>query len=377
VQHYAVREGLKLTAQSEGDGSARQEMEILEQAPLIIDSRKDAGLEGLVGGLDSVIISTEHHTFLGAAEEILRYTGHECTEMYRDRFARTCKLSRGGSASVILHNRTQGANPFSPFNTAPAAKKHRNTRLETFVFTTTDISSYVKIQRERGIRFLTQEPARLSDGLFIQTAPSRFTGNSLGFVEWHNDRHSFRPVQGVTDTMLPVKPPMKYLNGIGKLDHAATRVRALERNAAILEFLLLTNYHYDFAVYVKSLNSITSVARREPDDFAMVFTSGIEPDTGNAAAGPTEKFILNYGTRVHHIAFRTEMIVKTVDALKADGLGFLLDLVGSPDDGLRQIFSVPSPHTMLVTEYIQRYGDFDGFFTKSNVEKLTKATEKQ
>jgi 4-hydroxyphenylpyruvate dioxygenase-like putative hemolysin len=176
---------------------------------------------------------------------------------------------------------------------------------------------------------------------------------------------------------VPDKPPYGHLNAISVLDHAATRVRAQERNAAILEFLSLTNYHYDFAVYVKSLNSITSVARRDPDDFAMVFTSGIAPDMGDDATGPTEKFIRNYGTRVHHIAFRTEDIVNTVAALKADGLEFLLDLVGSPDEGLRQIFSMPSPHTMLVTEYIQRFGDFDGFFTKSNVEKLTQATEKQ
>jgi hypothetical protein len=56
---------------------------------------------------------------------------------------------------------------------------------------------------------------------------------------------------------------------------------------------------------------------------------------------------------------------------------FLLYLVGSEEEGLRQIFSVPSPHTMLVTEYIQRYGGFDGFFTRSNVELLTKATEQQ
>jgi len=41
--------------------------------------------------------------------------------------------------------------------------------------------------------------------------------------------------------------------------------------------------------------------------------------------------------------------------VKDDGMKFLLDLVGSPQEGLRQIFTVPSPHTMLVTEYIQRY----------------------
>jgi hypothetical protein len=63
--------------------------------------------------------------------------------------------------------------------------------------------------------------------------------------------------------------------------------------------------------------------------------------------------------------------------VKDDGMKFLLDLVGSPQEGLRQIFTVPSPHTMLVTEYIQRYWDFDRFFTKSNVEQLTRATERQ
>ena len=56
---------------------------------------------------------------------------------------------------------------------------------------------------------------------------------------------------------------------------------------------------------------------------------------------------------------------------------FLVELVGSPDEGLKQTFTVQSPHTMLVNEYIHRYGDFDGFFTSSNVEVLTKATEKQ
>ena len=56
---------------------------------------------------------------------------------------------------------------------------------------------------------------------------------------------------------------------------------------------------------------------------------------------------------------------------------FIADLVGSHDEGLKQTFSAQSPNTLLVNEYIHRYGDFDGFFTKSNVSDLTKATEKQ
>jgi 4-hydroxyphenylpyruvate dioxygenase-like putative hemolysin len=109
----------------------------------------------------------------------------------------------------------------------------------------------------------------------------------------------------------------------------------------------------------------------------MVFTSGITPFTRDAESGPTEKFIRNYGTRVHHMAFKTDKIEESVTALKNDGLQFLLELVGSEDEGIRQIFSEPSQHTLIVNEYIQRYGNFDGFFTRSNVEKLTEATARQ
>ena len=56
---------------------------------------------------------------------------------------------------------------------------------------------------------------------------------------------------------------------------------------------------------------------------------------------------------------------------------FLLGLVDSEDEELRQIFSVPSVNTLLVNEYIHRYSDFEGFFTKGNVTLLTAATGKQ
>jgi hypothetical protein len=139
----------------------------------------------------------------------------------------------------------------------------------------------------------------------------------------------------------------------------------------------LTNYNFEFAIYVKLFNSITNVARLTAGDFAMVFTSGISPYVDDATSGPTERFIHNYGTRVHHLAFRTEQIENTCEALGRDGMDFLIELVGSPEEGLKQTFSAASENTLLVNEYIHRYGDFDGFFTKSNVTLLTGATEKQ
>ena len=164
---------------------------------------------------------------------------------------------------------------------------------------------------------------------------------------------------------------------IKKIDHAATRVKAEHRDVAIIEFMELTNYTFDFAIYVKLFNSITNVARLQQDDFAMVFTSGVTPFINTDVSGPTEKFIHNYGARTHHLAFQTDKIEETFKSLEQKGVKFLIKLVGSQKEGLKQTFTVQSKTTMLVNEYIHRYGNFDGFFTKSNVSLLTKSTEKQ
>jgi hypothetical protein len=356
---------------------SEEELRLLEKASIILKERREAGLDGLVGGLDSVILATETDRLVPAVFELLQYTGLAITEAFFDADSQSYVLGLPGSASVIVRSRAGERNPFSPVNTARLTGKFPNTRLETFVFTTPDLVQYVRIQKGRGVRFLTDSPLESASCSFIQTVPSPFTGNSLGFIEWKAGKKSYVPRGGTAISPDLAKPALAHLGNIARLDHAATRVRAQDRASAILEFLNLTNYHYAFGVYVKSLNSITSVARREAEDFAMVFTSGITPFSDDAVSGPTEKFIQNYGTRVHHMAFRTEQIEATVSSLRKDGMEFLLDLVGSEEEGLRQIFSEPSRHTLIVNEYIQRYGGFDGFFTRSNVEKLTEATGKQ
>jgi len=359
------------------DSASVQENFLIEHAAVALDERRDAGLEGLVEGLDSVIIAAETDNLVPAVYELLRYTGLACTEAFFDAESQSYVLSAPGSASLIVRSRGSASNPFAGTNKARLTGLHPNTRLESFVFSTPDINEYVAIQKERGVQFLTPGPLVSDYFSFIQTTPSPFTGNSIGFVEWQDGMQAYAPTGATIISPDIAKPEYQHLKNIGKLDHAATRVKAQDRTSAILEFLSLTNYHYDFGVHVKSLNSITSVARRNKEDFAMVFTSGITPYSSDETSGPTEKFIQNYGTRVHHMAFQTEKIEETIALLKKEGLEFLLDLVGSETEGLKQIFSEPSPHTLMVNEYIQRYGDFDGFFTRSNVEKLTEATAKQ
>ena len=315
---------------------------------------------------------------LATAAELLRYTNltfatsREC-EKYR-----TIALRNPGAEHYLIRSRKYPAeNPFASYNDIRKAAALPNTRLETFVFSVNDIKEYVRIQKSRGVRFVTDDIIHADNYFYIQTVPSVYTGNSTGFIQWHGERGNFLPRAGKPTGWTLAKPAPPYLKNIGRLDHAATRVKSQDRNDAIIEFMRLTNYNFDFAVYMESLNSITTVARLSDKDFALVFTSGISPYMGDEKSGPTEMFIHNYGVRTHHLAYDTQNIEDTIAAIKSDGMGFLIELVGSPEEGLKQCFTNPSPNSMLVTEYIHRYGGFRGFFTRSNVTLLTASTAKQ
>lgn len=370
------------------DQALRKELQesdedLRREAARVRREREQSGLEGLVGGLVAVIINCEPHLQEAAVEEIIRYSGLQLHEAFMDDRQKTYVLKvpgrgRFSSANFLIRSRQKGGNPFKEANAAPKTHDLPNTRLETFVFETSDIERYVSLQRGANIEFQSGI-LDLGNRYFIQTMPSKFTGNSLGFIEWKGERGIYSsPESRCIDCKIrPGTPDRLHLRNVLWLDHAATRVRAQDRGPAILEFMRLTNYNFDLAIYVKSLNSITSVLRLSPSDFAMVFTSGIAPYVSQETSGPTEKFVSNFGPRVHHIAFQTEEIEETVAALRKDGMKFLLGLVGSPEEGLKQIFSEPSGNTLLVTEYIHRYGNFDGFFTRSNVTSLTAATDRQ
>jgi hypothetical protein len=348
-----------------------------KEVPLVLKERKKSGLEGLVGGLECVIINTEPDRQKSAVGELLRYTGLKFAGAFQDSLFRTCVLKTHNSADFLVRSKRNKDNPFLPFNKFPKSKHLPNTRLETFVFETKEIEKYVFIQKKRGVRFLTDNIIHTDNFSFIQTPPSSFTGNSLGFIQWTKERGNYVTAESEALDWQMEKHQKTYLKNIKELDHAATRVRAEDRDSAIIEFMHLTNYNFDLAFYIKPFNSITNVARLSESDFAMVFTSGISPYVSDEISGPTEKFIHNYGSRVHHLAFRTEHIEDTFSAIKKDCMDFLIELVGSPEEGLKQTFTIPSEHTLLVNEYIHRYENFDGFFTKSNVTLLTGATDRQ
>lgn len=359
------------------DGFHNDDAALMENAERVLAQRSRAGLDGLVGGLEAIVVNTEPENFAAAVAEILRYTGYGLGHGFSSPGLDTAVMSLAGSADILVTRRKGGDNPFLAYNAGAKVGNRLATRLETFVFSCGDIARYAAIQKGRGVRFLTQDVVSGPGYDFIQTAPSAFTGNSIGLIQWKDRSRGYAPPGSLPLHLDLVKPAATHLGRIGRLDHVATRVRAQDRDPAILEFLSLTNYRFDFAVYVESLNSITNVARLGAGDYAQVFTSGITPFTTPESSGPTEMFIHNWGLRAHHLALETEDIDAVVEALRGDGMRYISDLVGSREEGLKQIFTVMSPTTFLVTEYIKRFDGFDGFFTKSNVTHLTRATEKQ
>jgi hypothetical protein len=370
--HNARNSGLR----REHGGFDNSDDFLQREAQRVIEERKTLALEGLVGGLDCIIINTEPPRQGAAVEEILAYTGFDVREAFEDSEATTCVLGASDSPRCLVRAR-KTASPFADMGVFPKTRGVPNTRLETLVFEVMDLNQYVAIQKRRGVAFLSDDIIRRGGYSFMQTVPSVFSGVSFGFIQWSGPGREYASAGSRRLDWTFRKPQDPLLSHIKELDHAAVRVEARDRDPGIIEFLHLTNHRFEFAIYVEALNSITNVARLPGSQFAMVFTSGIRPYVDDETSGPTEKFVHSYGTRVHHIAFRTENIEATVAALKDNGMEFLLDLVGSEDEGLKQIFSVPSANTLLVNEYIHRYGNFEGFFTKRNVTLLTAATNKQ
>lgn len=351
---------------------------LLEGVDKVRARRRKAGLEGLVGGLEAVIVNVEPGDEPAAVHQFLDWTGLAFDGAFATPKRNVAVLRQeGGTDFLVTSRRTAEVNPHRHFNVRPKTEAKPDARLETFVYKCRDLMRYVAIQKARGVRFATDGLVDAGPYLFIQTPPSAYTGNSLGFIQWKKREGDWRGKDAAPLSWAFPKPDKPYLGHVFELDHSATRVTAQDRDAAILEFMELTGYDFAFAVYVESLNSITSVARFTMDDYAQVFTSGIEPFVSYEVSGPTEKFIANYGRRVHHVAFRCEHVEEVFAGLKAEGVRFLIELVGGPDDGLHQTFTEPFPATFLVHEYIQRYAGFDGFFTKSNVTELTRATDRQ
>ena len=263
-----------------------------------------------------------------------------------------------------------------------------------------NLHQVVKLQRARQFRFFTPDDVRKLElpGNLAVSKPSPYTHNIIAYMERTPDEHrvyslGVSRIDPAAQEAYEAAKEMQYQLGVHTLlqpvDHLATRVYSQNREVAILEYLSWSSYYYWGSYDIKDQNSSTNVTKSvhytaESKSPAKVFTANNTPYFVNHLDGlpsPTETFVRNYGPRLHHIAVGVndgntdgmENIEYVVKVIADQGKDFLLDVIGSKEEGLKQIFSSASEHSSLIIEYVQRFGQFEGFFARDNVAELTRA----
>ncbi len=282
----------------------------------------------------------------------------------------------------------------------PIGARKPNSRYMGEILRVSDLHSVTELQKEREFRFFSQDQIRKMElpGNFAVGKPSPYTHNVVSYMERSPEQLRVYAL-GISSIRYDIQEAYLAAKELQKLhqiddlilpiDHLATRIYSQNREVAILEWLSLSSYYYWGSYDIKNQNSSTNVTKNVHFDEAIrspvkVFTANNTPYFVNhleKMPSPTETFVRNYGPRLHHVALAVrdgergnmENIEYVVKQIKQEGQDFLLDVIGSKDEGLKQIFSNASEHSSLIIEYVQRYGEFDGFFTKKNVAELTHA----
>lgn len=282
----------------------------------------------------------------------------------------------------------------------PIGSHKPNSRYMGEILRVTDLHGVVKLQQERDFRFFSQDQVRKLElpGNLAITKPSPYTHNIIGYMERPENQlrvyslgvsNIISEVQNAYCAAKELQKKLQIDNLILPIDHLATRIYSQNREVAILEWLTLSSYYYWGSYDIKDQNSSTNVTKNvhyssELKSPAKVFTANNTPYFVNHLVklpSPTENFVRNYGPRLHHIAMAVrdgetngmDNIGMVVSQIASQGKDFLLDVIGSKEEGLKQIFSSASEHSSLIIEYVQRFGNFDGFFAKDNVAELTQA----
>jgi hypothetical protein len=370
----------------------------------LLEERDRVGLSELIREIDALMITVEPGHSIDYVAELCLMTPYHYLVTLESESHMTHIMRIDLNSPDILVREVKDPNIRGIFRSLnevyPIGSYKPYSRYMGEVLRVTDLHSVVRLQREREFRFFSQDEVRRLEmpGNLAVSKPSPYTHNIVAYLEREPDElrvyalgwSSIR--SDVQDAYLAAKELQKKMRIdtlILPIDHLATRVYSQNREVAILEYLSWSSYHYWGSYDIKDQNSSTNVTKsvHYSDELcspAKVFTANNTPYFVNhleKLPSPTETFVRNYGPRLHHIAIAVrdgetdgmENIEYVVRVIREQGKDFLLDVIGSKEQGLKQIFSSASEHSSLIVEYVQRYGAFDGFFAKDNVAELTRA----
>jgi hypothetical protein len=370
----------------------------------ILEERDRLGLTEMVHEIDALMITVDPDHSIEYIAELCLMTPYHYLVTLESESHWTHILRIDLDSPDLIVREVKDANFRGIFRSLneiyPVGSQKPNSRYMGEIIRVTNKHEVEQIQQSREFRFFNQNDIRKLElpGNLAISKPSPYTHNIVGYLERAlSDIRVYAlgistirsDVQSAYEKAKEVQESLKINDLILPVDHLATRIYSQNREVAILEYLSLSSYHFWGAYNIKDQNSSTNVTKSvhalpESKSPAKVFTANNTPYFVNhleKLPSPTETFVRNYGPRLHHMALAVkdgerdgiENIDFVVNSIAEQGKGFLLDVIGSKEQGLKQIFSNASEHSSLIIEYVQRYGDFDGFFTKENVAALTEA----
>ena len=370
----------------------------------LLEERDRVGLTGLIGEIDAMMLTVDPGHSIDYIAELALMTPYHYLVTLESETHWTHILRIDMNSPDLLVREVKDPNIRGIFRSLnevyPIGARKPNCRYMGEIFRVSNLHDVVRLQSEREFRFFTQNEIRKLElpGNIALSKPSPYTHNIVGYLERPLDHlrvYSLgmstirEDVHAAYEAAKALQQQLGIDALIQPIDHLATRVYSQNREVAILEFLSLSSYYYWGSYDIKDQNSSTNVTKsvhfeEEHRSPAKVFTANNTPYFVNhleKLPSPTENFVRNYGPRLHHIAFSVQdgrtgdqtNIDYVVDSIRQHGKDFLLQVIGSEEEGLKQIFSSASEHSSLIIEYVQRFGEFQGFFTRDNVAELTRA----
>lgn len=368
----------------------------------LLEERDRSGLTDMIGGIEALMISVEPGNSVEYIAELALMTPYQYLVTLDSDKHMTHVLRIDMKSPDILLREIKSPDQSDIFrslnNMYPVGAMRPHSRYLGEILLANDRHAVVAEQQQREFRFFSVgQLAEMDLPLNISLPkPSPYTQNMVGYMErpvdgirvyQHGECLILPAAQAANDRGKEMQERMGIADLVKPIDHLATRVYSQNREPALLEYMALSSYYYWGSYDIKDQNSSTNVTknvRQHPESMspAKVFTANNHPYCVghlDKLPSPTETFVRNYGPRLHHIAVEVkdgqingrENIDYIVEAIAAQGKGFLLDTVGSREEGLKQIFSSASDFSSLIIEYVQRFGDFQGFFTRENVALLT------
>ena len=370
----------------------------------LLEERDRVGLSDMIGQIEALMITVDPDQSIEYVGELCLMTPYEYLVTLESETHWTHILRIDMNYPDLLLREVKDPNTRGIFRSLnevyPIGANKPNSRYMGEILKVESIEEVRRLQEEREFRFFSKEGIsrlEMPSNLAI-SKPSPYTHNIVAYMErpegqirTYNlgESHIRNDVQAAYLRAKELQAEMGIKGLMTPIDHMATRIYSQNRETAILEWLSLSSYYYWGSYDIKDQNSSTNVTKsiHFPDEInspAKVFTANNTPYFVNHLEhlpSPTETFVRNYGPRLHHIAVGVndgmqngvENIDYIVDAIKQQGKKFLLDVIGSREEGIKQIFSGASEHSSLIIEYVQRFGGFEGFFTKDNVAQLTQA----